>query len=448
MKRSAAIVGCRLFARLALALGTLAIAGCTAILSPLNGIPAHRLPPQFLAQPKNNLVPVDFRRLQQDPPEQYLIDAGDTLGIFIENEFGEAAMGIPRQALPDPRSDLPPAVGGAVPVRDDGTILLTVPEPIEVRGLNLRQIENILRHRYTVREQLLPPDIKIMVSLMRKRTYRITLIRRDSVGPGAVGGANQGGGGGLSRGTVILEAYHNDVLNALMLSGGLPGVDAKNEILILRGENVDARARDAFIEEFYSTPPADPCLCFPPLPDDPSWLRIPLRLPRGQLPAFKSEDVILNDGDIVLIEGRQEEVYYIAGGLGGGGGGGGGGFGGGFGGGGGGFGGNNQQGGGNFGGAMMLPRDRDLDVIQAIGMPGGGIQMIGGLAPTQLFIIRKTPCDGQIIIAVDLNRALKDPKARPLVQAGDTLMLRYKPQEEILNFALGAYFLNGIYGRR
>ena len=96
----------------------------------------------------------------------------------------------------------------------------------------------------------------------------------------------------------------------------------------------------------------------------------------------------------------------------------------------------------------MLPRDRDLDVIQAIGMPGGGIQMIGGLAPTQLFIIRKTPCDGQIIIAVDLNRALKDPKARPLVQAGDTLMLRYKPQEEILNFALGSYFLNGIYGRR
>ena len=225
----------------------------------------------------------------------------------------------------------------------------------------------------------------------------------------------------------------------------VPGVDAKNEILILRGRNMDARARDAFIKDFYANPPADPCLCFPPLPDDPSWIRIPMRLPRGQIPAFKPEDIILENGDIVLIEGREEEVYYMSGmGMGiGGQGGGGGGVG------------NNQ---GGMGGGIPLPRDRDLDVLQAIGMSGGplsaggalggGIQSFGGVAPSQLFILRQTPCNGQIIISVDLTRAVKDPAARPLVQAGDILMIRFKPKEEILNFALGGFLLQGLYGRR
>ena len=111
MKRSAAHEGCRLFPHVALLLSSLALAGCTAVLNPLSGIPAHRLPPQFLAQPKNNQIPIDFTRLQQDPPEQYLIDTGDVLGVFIENEFGEAAMGIPQQTIPPPGSGLPPAVG-------------------------------------------------------------------------------------------------------------------------------------------------------------------------------------------------------------------------------------------------------------------------------------------------------------------------------------------------
>jgi hypothetical protein len=307
--------------------------------------------------------------------------------------------------------------------------------------LNLRQIENILRHRYTIREQRLPPDIKIMVSLMRKRKYAITIIRRDtdSLGVGSMQGA--GRGGGLQKGLVILPAYRNDVLNALTESGGLPGIAAKNEIIILRGRSVDARARETFIKNFYAQPPTDPCLCFPPLPDDPTWVRIPLRLPPGQLPTFKQEDIILNEGDIILIEGRENDVYYTGGLLG--------------------------------GGMHPLPRDHDIDVLQAMngvagavsggmgggmggqggqgggmGGQGGGMQQFGGVSPSLLYILRKTPCDGQIIITVDLNRAVKDPAARPLVQAGDTLILRFKPQEEVLNFALGTFLLRSIYGGR
>src|SRR3954447_13831323 len=68
---------------LGLFLISLLSSGCMALLSPSNGVPAHRLPPQFHAPPKNNLVPIDISRLRQEPPPYYLVDADDILGIFI-----------------------------------------------------------------------------------------------------------------------------------------------------------------------------------------------------------------------------------------------------------------------------------------------------------------------------------------------------------------------------
>ena len=43
--------------------------------------------------------------------------------------------------------------------------------------------------------------------------------------------------GGVARGTaktLELPAYRNDILEALSLTGGLPGLNAKNEVVILR----------------------------------------------------------------------------------------------------------------------------------------------------------------------------------------------------------------------
>jgi hypothetical protein len=61
-----------------------------------------------------------------------------------------------------------------------------------------------------------------------------------------------------------------------------------------------------------------------------------------------------------------------------------------------------------------------------------------------LYILRKTPCNGQVTIEVDLALANNDPNQRPLVMPGDTLILRYKPCEEILNFSVGVFFTFGI----
>jgi len=395
-------------------------------MTPISGVPAHRLPAQFLAKPKNNLVPIDIARLRQDPPREYLVDAEDILGIYIEGVLGSAEEAPPVH-MPDRFSDLPPSIGYPIPVREDGTLALPLVPPLPVRGLSLAQVENVIRRAYTIDSQILKPDKdRIIVTLMNARTYQVVVMRQDGVGQQAVGPFDDGRGRAARGVTVDLPAYKNDVLHALAETGGLPGLDAQNEIKILKGDLRDARQRDAFVREFFQQPLCDPCLCRAPLPDDSAIIRIPLRLPPGQVPTFKPEDVILEEGDIVLIEGREREVFYTGGEL--------------------------------PGGEFPLPRDYDLDVLGALAIVGSGVatagsvppmggfstSTLGAASPSQLFILRKTPCRGQVTIAVDLNRAINDPRARPLVQAGDTLILQYKPEEELLNFGLGTFFTYGI----
>jgi len=412
--------------------------GCQSILSPVSGVPAGRLPTEFLAAPKNNLVPIDIARLRQEPPREYLLDTSDILGIYIEGVLGEVDA-VPPFHMPDKNSNLPPAIGFPVPVREDGTLPLPLVPPLRIRGLTLTQVENVVRRAYTVDQQILRPGKdRIFVSLIKERTYKIVVMRQEAVSIGQFGQAGQMGAFGspayaATQSQIIeLPAYQNDVLHALAMTGGLPGENAKNEVKILKGTLADARRRNAFVQQFYACPPADPCLCFPPLPEDPTIIRIPLRLPPGEIPTFAPDEIILHDGDTLLVESRDADVFYTGGMLG--------------------------------GGMHQLPRDRDLDVIEAMSFIGGrggqggggggggflgggggfGAGSVGGVPPGQLYIIRKTPCNDQIIIAVDLSRAIRDPKSRPLVQAGDMLVLQYKPSEEILNFGLGTFFTYGI----
>src|SRR5688572_13543574 len=116
------------------------IAGCTSLASPISGVPAHRLPPHFLAPPKNNLVPIDISRLRQEPPRQYLVDAGDILGIYIEGVLGKPDEAPPVH-IPERNSDLPPAIGYPMPIREDGTLALPLVPALSVRGLTLTQVE-------------------------------------------------------------------------------------------------------------------------------------------------------------------------------------------------------------------------------------------------------------------------------------------------------------------
>ena len=417
-------------------------AGCSTITQPISGIPARRIPPQFLAQSKNNLVPMDPARLSQEPPRDYLLDDGDILGIYIEGILPFVPPDRPPEPppvnFPDATSQLDPSLGFPIAVINDGTIQLPNLEPIKVRGLTIDQTRDLIRKYYLDSEILRESSrLQPIVTLMKERTYNVIVIRQDMGAGGGGGGGGGAGQAGFTRATdysatgrmLKLKAYQNDVLNALMESGGLPGVNAKNEVKILRASRADQRRRDEFVQQFYQqyycNP--DPCGCPPPLPEDPSILKIPLRLPPGTIPEFGPENVVLEDGDIVYIESRDAEVFYTGGLL--------------------------------PGGEFKIPRDYDLDVLTAMALSGGGISrqqngggggmggiggMVGQVPPGMLYVLRKTPCNGQITIAVDLAKANVDPRERILVQPGDILVLRFKPSEEILNFSLGTFFTFGI----
>lgn len=438
---SAAIRRAQRAASLVAMLVSVTLTGCTSLLSPIDGVPARRLPPEFFGQPKNNMVPVDISLLSLEPPREYQVDSGDILGMYIEGVLPFNDPNVPPTPppinFPDQNSLLPPSLGFPIAVQEDGTISLPLIEPLNVRGLTIDQIRDRVREVYIETDILRPEKARPLVSLIKERTYNVIVVRQD-------GGARLGGLSGQSgviRGTsdlsanasqVKLPAGQNDILHALVETGGLPGLNARNEVKVLRAKDADRRKRAEFMRAFGAQQQAallDPCACPPEMPDDPTVLRIPLRVPPGVVPQITPNDVRLDHGDIVYIEARDSEVYYTGGLL--------------------------------PGGEFPLPRDYDLDVLGAISLAGmgvagtggggGGMQMggMGGgmgqiVPPGMLYILRQTPCNGQVAIEVDLSRAINDPRQRPLVQAGDYLILQYKCEEELVNFGISTFFIFGI----
>ncbi len=414
----------------------MAASGCTALTSPIAGVPANRLPPQLFASPKNNLVPVDISMLALEPPRDYQIAGGDILGIYVE---GVLPFNPPNQPpepppvnFPDKDSTLPPSIGYPVTVQPNGTLDLPLIEPLMVEGLTLEQVREKIRAAYIDASILQAEKARPIVSIIRERTYNIIVVRQDGGGldrNNISSGFIRGGSDRSATGAVVkLPAYQNDVLHALVETGGLPGLNAKNEVKILRASSANQRERAEFLEGFYEQQRAamlDPCACPPQLPEDPSILRIPLRLPPGVLPAITEDDIRLEDGDVVYIESRETEVFYTGGLL--------------------------------PGGEFPLPRDYDLDVLGAMAIAGTGIagqQRSGGgggiggsltpVPPGKIYILRKAGCNGQVAIEVDLTKAINDPRQRPLIAAGDILILQYKCEEELINFGMGTFFTFGI----
>jgi Polysaccharide biosynthesis/export protein len=412
--------------------------GCTLLTQPIDGVPARRLPPQFFQETKNNLVPIDISLLAQEVPRQYVLGPGDILGITVDRILPYAepdtVPAVPPVHFPSEKSDLPPATGFPITVLEDGMISLPLVKPIKVAGLTEDQARDLIRKTY-LDAKILKEDesrkISPIVTVIKKRQISVVVIRQDQSRGGGQGGRGLSTTDYSASGQILkLDAYRNDILNALVDTGGLPGVTAKNEIKILRSSRADQQARMAFIQQYASIVAAhcDPCSCPPPIPEDPTVLRIPLRLPVGVLPSIRPQDVILEEGDIVLIETRDTEFFYTGGLL--------------------------------PGGQHPIPRDYDLDALGAMAIAGsgvasgrggggggggfGGMTGLTGIAPGRLYILRKTPCNGQIAIEVDLARAINDPRERPIIKPGDTLVLQYKACEEALNFGTGAFFTFGI----
>lgn len=417
---------------LLLATGLSGMTGCVSL--NLNGVPPTRVPRELLARPRDSMLQTSLARLRQDKPKQYRLGPGDTLGVFIDYVLGEENQPVPfNESRNDER---PPSSGYPVTVEDDGTIRLPLADPIQVNGLTPEEATQKVR-KMLIDTKILPENKngRFMVTLMRPRTYTVLVVRQE--------GALLGNGRNITRTTesqvpgkkgsgYILElpAYENDVLHALNQTGGMPSDDAKNEIVIYRGMFNDAEQRDTVLAAINNG--LDPCTPRPRDPRDKTVTRIPLTYHPDEPPKFTQEDIILKEGDIVMIEARNTEVFYTGGVL--------------------------------QGQEIALPRDYDLDVVGAIalaggqiGGPGTGIGNLGrggqlqqirstniGVPPSVCYVIRKTPGGGQIPIRVNLKKTLIDPNERILIQPGDLVMVQYTFSEELANAFLGVFSLNYV----
>ncbi len=388
-------------------------------------ISARRVPQEFLGHPRSEMVDLSFTRLRQDVPEVYQLDANDVLGVYIENVIGDPEE-LPPVHYPE-KGDDAPSIGFPIPVREDGTIALPLVEPLDVKGLSLTQTTDLIRKAYTIDKKILTPGKdRIIVTLTRKRKHRILVVREE----------NGGEDGVTKRGTghtIDLDAYENDLLHALSDTGGMPGLDAKNDIIIFRGKFKDGVERDRLLARINSS--KDPCSLGLPDPEDPNTTIIPIRYFPQNMPEFKQKDIILKTGDIVVIQSREREKYYTGGTLG--------------------------------GGEQLIPRDYDLDILQAVALAGGAVGAgstvpsgggsggFGGGArggarggqvpPSKAIILRKVSGNRQIAIRVDLTIALENPAERILIQPEDVIIVRYTFAEDVWNAALGIANVNFLF---
>ena len=412
----AAARSCRfMFAAMA---ACLLVSGCAALTNPVaNGVPVRILPDELLAPTREGYQPIPLTLLRQPPPEKYILAPGDILavqGLYGDDETP------PPVNIPD-SPELPPSVGYPVPIRLDGTISLPYAEPIPVAGLSIEDAERKVTAALTEGEQVLNLERRVLVTLMRPRYIEVLVIRDDSqhrqltlqteslLGLGTtqtrIGGGHQGTGMVLQ-----LPVYQNDVLNALTRSGGLPGLESTHEVVIQRG---------------YWNPRSAPAGSgFDPARGSGEGallqriVRIPMRTMGGLPPGVLPEDIILENGDVLLVQARDPEFYYTGGLL--------------------------------PANEHPLPNDYDLTAIEAVlksqgpllngglnssNLNGAVIQPgIGNPSPSLLTILRRAPNGGQVNIRVDLNEALRDPRENIVVQAGDVLMLQETPDEAITRY--------------
>lgn len=368
----------------------------------------------------DNTQQINFLALRQTPPQEYTLGKGDTLGIYIQGITGDKDVPPPVNFPDDPGAQ--PGLGYPVPIRDDGYISLPLISPLRVTGLTLAEAERRISDAYTKdKEILLEGSEKIIVTLMQRRTYNILVIRED-----VQSGNNSNtvrtnerfiGSENLSETfSIDLPATENDVLHALSETGGMPSERAKNEIVIFRGgQNRDI---DSLVQEV-GAPGVNAETASR---SGANIIRIPIEAEQGNFPQFSEADITLYDGDVVYIEGREQDVFYTGGLL--------------------------------PGGRFPLPRDYKIDVLEAISIAGGSATAtaganvnrgLNGVVPaSQVTVLRKCGCE-QVAIDVDLRYALADPSERVIVQPGDLIVLEYRRRELAANSLFSVLQFGGIF---
>lgn len=420
---NAVITKTRLWATTFLCVAVCGFSGCQSY-GPTDLTPANEVLNAACCKPDSK-TQINFLTLRQSPPPQYILGRGDTLGIYIQGITGDKDVPPPVHFPEDAGQQ--PALGYPVPIRDDGYISLPLIKPIRIAGMTLADAEKEIVDAYSTEEILLEGSEKIIVTLMKRRTYNILVIREDiSVGSGSQNSIRDNEtfiDDGIQTETFSIElpAYENDVLHALSETGGMPGERAMNEIQVLRGGLNNFANVNAIVQEV-GAPAGN---ANGTTIDEANVIRIPIEAERGEFANISEKDITLEDGDIVYIKGRERDVFYTGGLL--------------------------------SGGRYPLPRDYKIDVLEAMALAGGNgsataggggsnsFRGLGSLLPaTQVTVLRKCGCE-QVAIDVDLRYALSDPTERVIVQPGDLIVLEYRKPELFTNSILSVFQFGGFF---
>lgn len=320
------------------------------------GVEAECLPASFRTPTRTAGPPLNFANLTVRPPIDYLLGPGDVLRVTIPDLFPGA---VTEPLLAE--------------VMSSGEIHLPLVGAVRVGGMNLLEAQQAITAAYADGYLVQP---RVNVTLSQPETVNVLVL-----------------GEVQEPGVHALPKYQNDVGHALAAAGGL-GENAAYAVEVHR--RTPTHDLTPPIErqglDFYEEDPADPK----------KILRIPLRgLPPGVL---DRSDVVLNPGDVVVVPSRKHEVFFVVGrlspsnlvrfSLG-----------------------DRER---ELGSGLILPRDREIDVVTAVTM-AGYIDPIE--SPTTVTVHRILPNGKPLLIRVDLIEARFNPNATVLVEAGDIIYL-------------------------
>ena len=424
---------CRFAVLVATTLLLTCASGCHSIHCNTEAIPAARVPCELRGVSRGCETPFPFTSLGQDKPAAHVIGAGDKLSLYVygvipasrdESPVIQRTQPVNQRYYPPNGSVVGATIGLPMLVEADGGLDLPLIGYVQLSGMTLPQAARYLKKLYREKDVVKEGTERVQVSLITPRVKRVVVIREDTpattvslVPAGQVDHIHRGSGE-----VIDLPIYENDILHALASTGGLPGTDAAREIWVFKR---------AGLKNPHAICPAElrvHTVSYHERNDCPNQvINIPLTSCPGEPAPYSVSDVILEDGDVVFLPRREE--YFYTGGL--------------------------------IGGAKIpLPRDEDIDVIEAIalarGSVGGPLGQSGTalaqgspghmVRPSRATVVRKLADGRQFSIRVDLKKAMVDPKERILIQPDDLLTLEFKPHEAVSNGLMNWLNLNMTAG--
>ena len=391
-----------------------------------NSITPQELLEECKAPSRSRLVPIDHRMLGGVVPKEHIVGAGDVLGIYVADILGKRE-DLPAVSYPHYRirnAPTEPFVGQPIKVETDGTIHLPFVTPLHVDGMTLQQVREAIREAYSVKTDIVKPGRdNTVVTLITPRFFRIHVFRQDT--RYNVPGLQRPEEFEISRrwaGTILyLEPKEATVITALLQTGGLPGIDARNEIWVMKRVSEEEATMHGLPLDHKLV--GDLPMMFPK--ENTKLIRLPLHVRFDEPLPFEREDVVLGDGDVVFLPRRDGDTFLTGGLLG--------------------------------GGRFPLARDRDIDILEAVAIATGNpygpagdsnnvVRFRSGpgnvVPPTDALVVRRLSEHQQFKIRVDLRKALDDPTERLIIAPGDLILVNYRPKELAANVFLNFFDYN------